>query len=41
LYEYEGKELVKEMEICVPKAEVVSTTEEILQGAKKIGFPLF
>jgi len=41
LYEYEGKELVKEMDICVPKGEVVSTTEEILQGAKKIGFPLF
>jgi succinyl-CoA synthetase beta subunit len=41
LYEYEGKELLEEMEIRVPKAEIVSTTEEILQCADKIGFPLF
>ncbi len=40
LYEYEGKELFKEMEIPIPKGEIVLTSEEALQAAKIIGFPL-
>lgn len=40
LYEYEGKELFAELNIPVPKSEVVSSAEEALQAARRIGFPV-
>lgn len=40
LYEYEGKELFKEFEIPVPKAEIASSAEEALKAAMSIGFPV-
>lgn len=40
LYEYEGKELFKEFDIPVPKAEIVSTVDEALKASANIGFPV-
>lgn len=40
LYEYEGKELFKDFEIPVPKAEIASTAEEAVEAATNIGYPV-
>ena len=40
LYEYEGKELFKDFEIPVPKAEIASTVEEAVEAATNIGYPV-
>jgi succinyl-CoA synthetase beta subunit len=40
LYEYQGKQILKETKVAIPKGEVVTTPEEAARAAEKIGKPV-
>ncbi|HOW50598.1 MAG TPA: acetate--CoA ligase family protein [bacterium] len=40
LYEYQGKEILKKHEIPIPKGAVISTADEAVAAAEKIGWPV-
>jgi succinyl-CoA synthetase beta subunit len=40
LYEYQGKQILKEAKVAIPKGEVATTPEEALKAAEKIGKPV-
>jgi succinyl-CoA synthetase beta subunit len=40
LYEYQGKQILKEAKVAIPKGEVATTPEEAAKAAEKIGKPV-
>jgi len=40
LYEYQGKQILKEAKVAIPKGDVATTPEEALKAAEKIGKPV-